>query len=269
MTDYRELDQLLAPLRKNAGRSGIFLDFDGTIAESTSDPADARPIPGMTSALGRLGEVYRCVGILSGRPLEFLIDRLPVADLTLVGAHGLEVSGPTGRWSHPAARTLVPTILALGREATLTLPPTVLIERKPLAITLHHRDEPKVKEEVQAWSQRKTTTTGLMLAEGIGCFELRPDLGLDKGTALQSLSSGLQGACMFGDDRGDLNAFDALDRLGRLGLHKVSIVVIGSNTPEEVRQRADLVVHGPSGALAALHLLLPPDDPNHADQRSI
>ena len=257
MTDHRELEQLLRSLRKNAGRSGIFLDFDGTIAETTAHPADARPVPGMTSILGRLAEVYSCVGILSGRPLEFLVDRLPLADLTLVGAHGLEVSGPTGRWSHPAARALVPAILALGREAALTLPLTVLIERKPLAITLHHRDQPKLKEEVQAWSQRKATATGLMLAEGIGCFELRPDLGLDKGTALQSLSSGLQGVCMFGDDRGDLSAFDAVDGLGRLGLNKVNIVVIGSNTPDELRQRADLVVHGPSGALAALHQLLP------------
>jgi trehalose 6-phosphate phosphatase len=265
MTDRSELEQLLRPLRQNAGRSGIFLDFDGTIAETTLDPADGRPVPGMTSVLGRLAEVYRCVAVLSGRPMEFLVDCLPLADLTLVGAHGLEVSGPTGRWSHPAARAFIPTILELGREATLTLPPTVLIERKALAITLHHRDEPNAKEEVEAWCQRMATATGLMLAEGIGCCELRPDLGLDKGTALRSLSSGLQGACMFGDDRGDLSAFDALDELGRLGLNKVSIVVLGSSTPEEVRQRADLVVHGPSGALAALHRLLPSDDPSRAD----
>ena len=90
--------------------------------------------------------------------------------------------------------------------------------------------------------------------------ELHPPIEADKGTALAALARtvpGLGAACFLGDDRGDLTAFDALDRLAVEGVVGVRIAVNSQEAPEELLARADLVVDGPLGALGALRALLP------------
>ncbi len=47
-------------------------------------------------------------------------------------------------------------------------------------------------------------------------WELRPPVPTDKGTVVTELAAGLAAVCFVGDDTGDLPAFEALRRLGRL-----------------------------------------------------
>jgi trehalose 6-phosphate phosphatase len=88
-------------------------------------------------------------------------------------------------------------------------------------------------------------------------IELRPPLRRDKGTALTEAAAGLDAACFLGDDRGDLAAFDALDRMAADGAHVARVGVRSPEMPEELAQRADVVVDGPQGALELLQALLP------------
>ena len=82
-------------------------------------------------------------------------------------------------------------------------------------------------------------------------LELRPPGEVDKGTAVESLLLGTAAtaALYAGDDRTDLDAYSALDRLvacGRLG---------HAEGPEEIALRADVVVAGPAGLLPILAAL--------------
>src|SRR3954469_18159782 len=81
----------LDPLVAQPDGAGIVTDFDGTLAPIVLDPAAARALPGVGPLLGRLAARYSRVGVVSGRPAAFLLDRLgPVEGLRLVGLYGLE-----------------------------------------------------------------------------------------------------------------------------------------------------------------------------------
>jgi trehalose 6-phosphate phosphatase len=72
---------------------------------------------------------------------------------------------------------------------------------------------------------------------------------------LEEAAEGLGAACFFGDDRGDLAAFDALDRLAARGVATVQVAVRSGEAPDELLERADLVVDGPEGVLDVLRVL--------------
>jgi trehalose 6-phosphate phosphatase len=61
--------------------------------------------------------------------------------------------------------------------------------------------------------------------------------------------------CFVGDDRGDLPAYDALDRLAVRGVHTLRVAVASSEAPDELIARADLVLDGPAEVLAFLRRL--------------
>jgi len=87
-------------------------------------------------------------------------------------------------------------------------------------------------------------------------IELRPGIETDKGTVVRSLASGSTAACCFGDDLGDLAAFDALAELGAAGMPVVRVAVTDDESPAAVAEAADVIVIGPGGALELLVALV-------------
>jgi trehalose 6-phosphate phosphatase len=58
-----------------------------------------------------------------------------------------------------------------------------------------------------------------------------------------------------GDDRGDLPAFDTLDRLEARGMDVVRVAVASAEAPGDLIDRADLVLDGPHAVLDLLRHL--------------
>jgi trehalose 6-phosphate phosphatase len=67
-------------------------------------------------------------------------------------------------------------------------------------------------------------------------------------------------ACCFGDDLGDLAAFEALGELAARGVDVARIAVRDDESPQEVADAADLVVDGPDGAVELIRALAEPRD---------
>ncbi len=102
----RGAEALLAPLVADPARTALLCDFDGTLAPIVEDPASARPLDGVPGLLADLARRFAVVGVVSGRPAAFLVDRLagpgrqaagvPATDpaasgqLHLVGLYGME-----------------------------------------------------------------------------------------------------------------------------------------------------------------------------------
>jgi trehalose 6-phosphate phosphatase len=86
-------------------------------------------------------------------------------------------------------------------------------------------------------------------------LELRPPLDVDKGTVVRSLVEGMRAVAVFGDDLGDLPAFDAVAELGARGVAVARIAVIDAESDDLVAARSDLVVEGPAGAITLLERL--------------
>ncbi|MGI8809250.1 MAG: trehalose-phosphatase [Acidimicrobiales bacterium] len=249
--------ELLAPFRADPPGTGVFCDFDGTLAAIVDDPAAARPLPGVVDVLGRLASRYGRVGVISGRPAAFLNTHLGGRGLFLSGLYGLEFVEEGGdvravedadRW-----RAVVEEV-ACAAEAGL--PPGVAVERKGLSVTVHHRLDPSQEPASKAWTEEQAKATGLIVHPARMSYELRPPVERDKGTVLAEAAEGRRQVCFLGDDRGDLEAFDTLDRMAAEGVTVLRVAVYSPEAPAEMLERADLVVDGPDGSLDVLRRLL-------------
>lgn len=258
MASSLSVTELLAPFRDDPDGTGVFTDFDGTLAPIVDDPAEAVPLPGVVDALGALAGRYGRVGVISGRPASFLAEHLGGRGVFLSGLYGLEfVEDDGGRVQaiEEAApwREIVEEVASAGESA---LPAGISLERKGLCLTVHHRRDPSRAEESRAWVEAKAEETGLVVHPARMSFELRPPLERDKGTVLAEAASGRRQVCFLGDDRGDLTAFDTLDRMAAEGATVLRIGVDSAEAPEELLERADIVVEGPEGSLRILRRLL-------------
>ncbi|HVM09793.1 MAG TPA: trehalose-phosphatase [Acidimicrobiales bacterium] len=237
-------------------------DFDGTLATIVPNPADARAIDGAVDTLHELARRYGRVAVVSGRPVEFLGDRLGVAgrdDVGMIvsGLYGLERLERGHVMIHPSALQWIDVVADVVERAEAGAPEGVRVERKGLSMTIHVREAPEHAGWARSFAEGAADATGLALHDARMSYELRPPVAIDKGTVVSELIEGLDAACFLGDDYGDLPAFDALDRLeADRGAHVIRVGVRSEEAPAELITRADVLVDGPEGSLAFLRSLL-------------
>jgi trehalose 6-phosphate phosphatase len=252
--------ELLEPFRSAPETAGIFVDFDGTLSEIALVPSEARPVEGASDLLRRLGGRYRLVAIVSGRSASELLEWFGPG-IEIWGIHGaqrviegrVELSDRARPYSELMERVRAD---AERRLATLDLPGVVL-EDKGVMIGLHFRsasDPDAARESLDAVAAELATGYGLTRAGGRLAFELRPPIEFAKSQVVleRAREAGLRAAMFIGDDRVDLPAFDALDKLESEGVNGVRVGVRSDEAPPELLDRADIVVDGPTGVLALL-----------------
>ena len=235
-------------------RTAILMDFDGTLSAIVDHPDDAVALPGVAELLARLTTVVARVGIVSGRPVEFLRHAVPVHGLALVGQYGLE------RWEggqvvvDPRAQQYAAPIAGVADAADAELP-GVFVERKgTVAVTLHWRTAPGLGDPTRAWADAAAAAHGLQIYPTKMAVELRPPLPVDKGNGVELLATGMGATLFAGDDHGDLSGFDALDRMTVNGTlaDALRVGVRSPEAPAELIARADVQVDGPRGFLVWL-----------------
>ena len=239
----------------------FFFDFDGTLSAIVPDPEAAGPVPGAADALGRLAARARRVTVVSGRPVAFLAKQLgDVPGLAFFGLYGLEYSLDGGATvaTLPEAAPYEAVTRDLVAEARRDFP-ELLVEDKRLSCSVHYRSDPARESEVVAWAEQQAEKRGMRLQLGRLVAELKPPVETDKGSVVLRTAPDAAGAWFFGDDLGDLPAFDALDRLAaeRPGFTAVRVAVANAEGPGAVLGRhADLVLSRPEEVPAALAAIL-------------
>jgi len=243
-------------LRQQLSTAAVLTDFDGTLSAIVDDPAAAIAVPGAAEVLGRLAERAALVGVISGRPVEVLVDRLPDPRLHLSGLYGFErwVDGAVA--DSPEAQRWTAPVAAAAEELAVAVPAGVVVEAKRLSLTVHHRTVPALGPEVDALAGEVARRHGLTVRPARRSIEVHPPAAPDKGVVVEELAAGCDAACFLGDDVGDIPAFEALDRLAEKGLTVVKVGVADAETDPEVLARADVVVDGPAGAVGWLRSLL-------------
>jgi trehalose 6-phosphate phosphatase len=253
----------LAALRAEPQRALVAFDFDGTLAPIVDDPDDARAHPDVAPLLAELAKQVAQVAIVTGRPAETAVDYGGIADvpgLVVLGHYGLQ-RWEDGRLSTPApddgvakARALLPDLLE-----DLEAPDGTVVEDKGQALAVHVRrtaDPQAAYDLLTAPMAMLAARTGLTVEPGRYVLELRP-AGFDKGRALRVLAhdSDAGSVTFFGDDLGDLAAFEAVAGLRAAGTPGL-LVCSGSDEVPELARRADVVVDGPAGVVEFLRTLL-------------
>ena len=257
---------LLAPLLEHPGRTAIVTDFDGTLAPIVDDPEQSRPLPDAVEVLHRLAHRYELVAVVSGRPAGFIAEHLKLEacedddeckSLVVSGLYGLEKAEGDQITPHPDAEQWRQAVDEAVEEAEGAAPSGVFVEHKGLSVTLHYRTAPDHEDWVRQWAEERAERSGLALHPARMSYELRPPIEADKGSALAELVDGLEAACFAGDDRGDLPAFEALDRLARDGgMATLKVAVRSDESPAELLEGADVEVDGPEGVVELFRRLL-------------
>lgn len=240
-------DDLLTAFAGDPARSGLILDFDGTLAAIVDDPATSAMGEGTADTLASLARRLGAVAIVSGRPAAFLGDRARVPGVRLLGLYGTEEWRDGAPVARPGAAEWVPALdeardrLALGLAGHRG----VVLEDKGLAVALHWRnaeDREAAAAFVAGLVDEVAADTGLAQEPGKFVAELRPPLHCDKGSAVDSLVAelGLTFVAYVGDDLGDLPALRAASAAGGVAV----VVDHGRETPAPVRDTADVVLHG-------------------------
>jgi trehalose 6-phosphate phosphatase len=252
-----KLPDLLLPLAARPDAAAVLVDFDGSISTIVDEPVEARVLPAARDALARLVDVFATVGVVSGRPVEFLDRAIDLPGVTLVGQYGLERMVDGRVVVDPRAAPYLEAVAAAADDAERELP-DLRVERKAgVAVTVHWRTAPEREQEAIAVVDRIARRHGLNVYVTKMAREMRPPVAADKGTTVEALLDGVTRACFAGDDRGDLDAFAALERLAAAGRldHAVRIAVGSAEAPPELIAHADFVVDGPTGLASLLEQL--------------
>jgi len=244
-------------------KNGLFLDFDGTLSEIVDDPSAARPLAGIPPELARLSGRLGLVAVVSGRTARELLVWFG-RDVELWGLYGAErsIDGVISVSDELASyEPLINNVLqqAEGRAQSLGIE-GLLVEDKGYMVGLHWRkaaDRARAAEAMSSLADELAAEHDLVQAPGKCALELRPPMEWSKGDVVsaRTASAGLEGAAFVGDDRGDLPAFDALDRLEGEGLSTIKVGVRSPESPPELLRRADVIVDGPGGVLRWLREL--------------
>lgn len=251
------LPAALHPLADAPERAAVLVDYDGSLAPIVDDPERALPLLAARDVLALLATRVALVAVVSGRPVAFLRDVLALEGVTYVGQYGLERLEAGRAVVDPRVEPYVDAV-AIAADAAERELPDLYVERKGrVAVTIHWRTASDRGDAATVWADTMATRLGLSVYPTRMARELRPPVPADKGTAVESLCTGLRAAAFAGDDHGDLAAFDALDRMqadGRLA-HTVRIGVHSPEEPPELIARAQLHVDGPAGLAVLLREL--------------
>jgi trehalose 6-phosphate phosphatase len=227
----------------------VLLDFDGTLSPIVARPELAMIREGARQAIDRLVERYAVVAIVSGRTPSELRDLVGIDGVQLAGLYGL--GEDTGELSLSVV-TAVTNAAARG--------PGTRVERKGGSIAVHFRgaDDSRAAEALlHPLLGPIAREARLEMIGGKKVLELVPEgLPLKEGAVERIVhDSELDAVLYAGDDLADVRAFAALDRLAARGATTVKVAVLGSETPTELTDAADLVVDGPAGLVGLLRRL--------------
>jgi trehalose-phosphatase len=257
-----------------AGRPPLLLviDFDGTLAVGSRDPAVARIEPLAQRALRRLAGIAAerperlALAVLTGRVVADVAARVRVGGIDYLGDHGLEHGRlPRGGRAEQLVATTDPAFdlhrdtaetLATAVSVELGSPPWLFVERKGPSVAFHVRqadDVPAARAAVVAAietvERRLGLVHGLAHYRGRSVVDLRPrDAGGKREAVERLISRDHAGAvAVLGDEMSDIDAFEAVVDARTTGrIRGLTIAVHGSSrpAPAELLALADLQLGG-------------------------
>lgn len=225
----------------------VLTDFDGTLSEIVGDPAAARFLPESLEALSALVTHVGTVGVISGRPLAFLLAQLPPSlaqTLRIAGSYGAEIKGEGEQQCFMREQALIDG----ERFAMTRLPPGVELESKPHSFTLHFRHALEHSSRVELLARDLEDLFDLRSMSARAAVEMFAHSVPSKGSIVATWGESFPGVCYVGDDVSDLEAFSILDKMEAGGHRVLRVAVTSTEGPPELAQRANVILNNPREA---------------------
>lgn len=212
--------------RINAGQQiALFLDFDGTLVPIQEDPSKcflSGDIKKQLKLLAHSENIY--LTIISGRSLIDLRKKVGIRKICYGGNHGLDIAGPSLRYTHPEALSSKPFINRVKQKLQKEIKNIkgAWLEDKKYTLTLHFRSVKK--EDIRSLKNIFYKTVAellqkrsLSVIKGKKVLELIPNASWNKGKAVLYILQRLERDYLpvyIGDDTTDETAFEALKEIG-------------------------------------------------------
>lgn len=247
-------DQVVARIVEVLGHTpaGLFSDFDGVLSEIAATPDAAFAYPGAADAIADIAGRLDVAGVITGRAVDDVATKMSIADLIVVGNHGLEWWNHGVRHDHPAGLAAITAIGQVLDQVKTDLAGQIDVtrliwENKRLSGTIHFRnvDDPAgVEQMILPIVQPLADAHGLRCTPGKMIVELRPTALVTKGTALTEIARehGLEAIVFIGDDVTDVDGFRALNELRSQGRHTLAVGVVTPDSHPDVAAHADVIV---------------------------
>jgi trehalose 6-phosphate phosphatase len=214
---------LVTRLRDTDGMLAMF-DFDGSLAPIADHPDDVLLPPATRNVIETLRDSEGVeVGIVSGRGLNDLRERVDIDGISYAGNHGLEMCTDGERHTHPDAEDAVDDIARLTSllDEKLAGVEGAFVEDKGVTASIHYRlaSEKRVPEVREA-VRDAVEDDDVRVTTGKKVIELRPDVEWHKGRAIRWLydrrvpDDETWLPLYVGDDRTDEDAFHVLPDTG-------------------------------------------------------
>ena len=173
----------------------LLSDFDGTLIPIVDRPELAVIAPETRRLLHSIArDRHYTVGIVSGRALVDLKEKVGIDGIIYAGNHGLEIEGFGTNFLEPIAEEVRPFFQILSQVLTTTLKGIrgVLIEDKGLSLSVHYRsvdeeEEDRVKDAFHKVTDSLHVTGRIRVTRGKKVYEIRPPVDWDKGKAVSWL----------------------------------------------------------------------------------
>lgn len=253
----KEWPQVSQRLRE-ASRVLLLFDYDGTLTPIVSRPELAVLSSEVRRLLEKLSVKSKfVVGVISGRSLDEVREKVQVAGITYAGNHGLEIAGPGVDFLHPEAGELRPVLCLIYQYLAQRLGEYqgVIVENKGLTLSVHSRLTPdqllqQVESTFNATVAPFQAAGQVKITFGKKVSEVRPNVEWHKGRAIAKLLELYPEASLavfFGDDVTDEDGFAAMQEVDGIG------VFVG---PADHPTRANYRVDSPEQVAEALRLMV-------------
>ncbi|MBN1190721.1 MAG: trehalose-phosphatase [Dehalococcoidales bacterium] len=232
----------------NNAKQVLFLsDFDGTLTPIVEQP-EAAVLDNDTRRLieALVHHPRFTVGVISGRSLADLKEKVNIDGLIYAGNHGFEIEGPDISFINPLANEIKPFLRIVWGALTMAFSTIkgVLVEDKGISLSVHYRQAPEeksgeIRSIIENSIQGPLSSGIIKLTSGKKVFEVRPAVNWDKGNAIRMLMkkygkggrlSGLLPVYM-GDDLTDEDGFRIIEKYG----FGITIHVGEPSTPSSAR----------------------------------
>lgn len=229
---------------------GLLSDIDGTLAPIVPDPDAAKITDRCRDLLRELARLGVRVALVTGRDLETAQEMTGIEQAAYAANHGLTLWSNGQEFTPKAARRYVELAKRVEADAGGLGVPGVIVENKGPVIAFHYRraDDAeaarrRILDALAVWD----ATREFEVHEGRMVVELRPPVGVNKGTAAAELARrlGLRAAICLGDDRTDIDMFRHVKQLPEL--ENVCVAVESEEAAAEVLEAADYRVRGVEG----------------------
>ncbi len=258
----------IAPKIKEAQRILLLADYDGTLTPIVGKPDLANLPSQVRKCLQELAENPDItLGVISGRTIDDLQERVGINGIIYAGNHGLEIKGPGIGYVNRLAKETEPLLHSLGQDISRKLASIkgAIIEDKNLTLSLHYRlvDEAQLEELNRIFSEIVkpfTTTHRIKVGKGKMIYEVKPPVDWDKGKAIALIAQNLKGGKPFGpepsrakpliiflgDDVTDYDGFRLVDDSGGISIY------VGERGTEPVAQ---YLLHSPQETYQFFNML--------------